>query len=73
MLLSRSHSLDILQSTIHHLDASYDKIFRFLSYEFSRIGRSGAGGVTGGGEDLEVSPVMRECVRRLGRREEMLA
>ncbi|KAF5357289.1 hypothetical protein D9758_005832 [Tetrapyrgos nigripes] len=55
--------LDIMTSTSSHLEQSYEKIFRWCSHEFLQIGRD---------SQLEVSVTMREAVRRLRKRPELL-
>ncbi|KII95365.1 hypothetical protein PLICRDRAFT_34211 [Plicaturopsis crispa FD-325 SS-3] len=55
--------LDIMSSTSSHLEQGYEKIFRWCSYEFQRMGRD---------VQLEVAPNMREAVRRLRQRPELL-
>ncbi|KAF5351607.1 hypothetical protein D9757_015072 [Collybiopsis confluens] len=54
---------DIMASTASQLEQGYEKIFRWCSYEFRQIGRD---------SQLEVSPTMREAVRRLRKRPELL-
>ncbi|KAF9042684.1 oligomeric complex COG6 [Rhodocollybia butyracea] len=54
---------DIMASTASHLEQGYEKIFRWCSYEFLQIGRD---------SQLEVSTTMREGVRRLRKRPELL-
>ena len=57
------HSLDIMASTSSHLEQGYEKILRWCSFEFRQIGRD---------LQIEVSPTMREAVRRLRLRPELL-
>ncbi|OBZ65679.1 Conserved oligomeric Golgi complex subunit 6, partial [Grifola frondosa] len=55
--------LDILSSTSTYLEQAHDKIFRWCCFEFRQMGRDA---------QLEVSPPMREAVRRLRKRPELL-
>lgn len=55
--------LDIMASTSSYLEQGYDKISRWCSYEFRQIGRD---------SQMEVSSIMREAVRRLRKRPELL-
>ncbi|RDB22992.1 Conserved oligomeric Golgi complex subunit 6 [Hypsizygus marmoreus] len=55
--------LDIMASMSSNLEHGYEKIFRWCSHEFRQMGRD---------IHLEVSPVMREAVRRLRKRPELL-
>lgn len=52
-----------MASTASQLEQGYEKIFRWCSYEFLQIGRD---------SQLEVSTTMREAVRRLRKRPELL-
>lgn len=52
-----------MASTSSYLEQAFEKIVRWCSYEFRQIGRDGM---------LEVSPTMRESVRRLRKRAELL-
>jgi hypothetical protein len=61
--LANTISLDIMASTSDHLEQGYEKIFRWCSYEFRQMGRDA---------QLEVGFVMREAVRRLRKRPELL-
>ncbi|KAH7871193.1 oligomeric Golgi complex subunit 6 [Lentinula edodes] len=54
---------DIMASTASQLEQGYEKIFRWCSYEFRQVGRD---------SQLEVSTIMREGVRRLRKRPELL-
>ncbi|KAJ4481001.1 oligomeric complex COG6 [Lentinula aciculospora] len=54
---------DIMASTASQLEQGYEKILRWCSYEFLQIGRD---------SQLEVSAIMREGVRRLRKRPELL-
>ncbi|KIK63403.1 hypothetical protein GYMLUDRAFT_197030 [Collybiopsis luxurians FD-317 M1] len=54
---------DIMASTASQLEQGYEKILRWCSYEFRQIGRD---------SQLEVSTTMREAVRRLRKRPELL-
>ncbi|KAG7452966.1 oligomeric complex COG6 [Guyanagaster necrorhizus] len=55
--------LEIMSSTLSYLEQGYEKIVRWCSYEFRQIGRDA---------HLEVTPAMREAVRRLRQRQELL-
>jgi len=52
-----------MSSTSTHLEQGYDKILRWLSNEFRRVGKD---------FQLEVSPIMSESVQRLKKRPELL-
>ncbi len=52
-----------MSSTLSYLEQGYEKIARWCSYEFRQIGRDA---------HLEVTPIMREAVRRLRQRQELL-
>ena len=52
-----------MASTSTHLEQGYEKIFRWCTYEFRQMGRDA---------QLEVAPAMREAVRRLRKRPELL-
>ncbi|KAH7868387.1 oligomeric Golgi complex subunit 6, partial [Lentinula edodes] len=54
---------DIMASTASQLEQGYEKIFRWYSYEFRQVGRD---------SQLEVNTIMREGVRRLRKRPELL-
>ncbi|KAJ3755564.1 oligomeric complex COG6 [Lentinula raphanica] len=54
---------DIMASTASQLEQGYEKILRWCSYEFRQIGRD---------SQLEVNTIMREAVRRLRKRPELL-
>ena len=58
--------IDILSATATHLEQAYDKIFRWCAFEFRQLGR--------GDTQLavEVGDTMREAVRRLRERPELL-
>ncbi|KAJ7293752.1 oligomeric Golgi complex subunit 6 [Mycena rebaudengoi] len=55
--------LDIMASTSSHLEQGYEKIFRWCSYEFRQMGRD---------MHVEVGGIMREAIRRLRKRPELL-
>ncbi|TCD67043.1 Golgi transport complex subunit 6 [Steccherinum ochraceum] len=55
--------LDIMSATSSCLEQAYEKIFRWCSFEFRQMGRDA---------HLEVDPIMREAVRRLQQRPELL-
>lgn len=55
--------LDIMSATASYLEQAYEKIFRWCSFEFRQMGREA---------HLDVSPAMREAVRRLQQRPELL-
>ncbi|KAJ7919033.1 oligomeric complex COG6-domain-containing protein [Mycena leptocephala] len=55
--------LDIMASTSSHLEQGYEKIFRWCSYEFRQMGRD---------MQIEVGETLREAVRRLRKRPELL-
>ncbi|KAF4576413.1 Golgi transport complex subunit 6 [Pleurotus pulmonarius] len=55
--------LDIISNTSTHLEAAYEKIVSWCSYEFQQMGRE---------PQLEVGTTMRESVRRLRKRPELL-
>ena len=50
-----------MATTSSHLEQAYDRLARYCVYEFRQVAQ------------LEVSPIMREVVRRLGKRPELLA
>ncbi|KAI0373041.1 oligomeric complex COG6 [Pilatotrama ljubarskyi] len=54
---------DILAATAAQLEQAYDKIFRWCCFEFRQMGRDAS---------LDVSPTMREAVKRLRDRPELL-
>ncbi|KAL1944792.1 hypothetical protein VTO73DRAFT_3222 [Trametes versicolor] len=54
---------DILAATAGQLEQAYDKIFRWCCFEFRQMGRDAS---------LEVTPTMREAVKRLRERSELL-
>ena len=56
-------SLDIMAATSPHLEQGYEKISRWCSHEFLRLGRD---------FHLEASAIMREAVKRLQQRPELL-
>jgi conserved oligomeric Golgi complex subunit 6 len=56
--------IDILTTTSGYLEQAYDKIFRWCSFEFRQMGRDA---------QVEVNPSMREAVRRLRKRSELLS
>ncbi|KAJ7139696.1 oligomeric Golgi complex subunit 6 [Mycena epipterygia] len=55
--------VDIMASTSSHLEQGYEKIFRWCSYEFRQMGRD---------MQIEVGGTMREAIRRLRKRPELL-
>ncbi|KAK0483339.1 oligomeric complex COG6 [Armillaria novae-zelandiae] len=55
--------LEIMSSTLSYLEQGDEKIARWCSYEFRQIGHDA---------HLEVTPTMREAVRRLRQRQELL-
>ncbi|KAF5378347.1 hypothetical protein D9615_008765 [Tricholomella constricta] len=55
--------LDIMASTSSNLEQGYEKIFRWCSHEFRQMGRD---------LHLEVTATMREAVKRLRKRPELL-
>ncbi|KAI0318919.1 oligomeric complex COG6 [Amylostereum chailletii] len=55
--------LDIMAATATYLEKGYDKLFRWCSLEFRQMGRDSS---------LEVSGTLREAVRRLRLRPELL-
>ncbi|KAF7799585.1 hypothetical protein EIP86_010822 [Pleurotus ostreatoroseus] len=55
--------LDIMSTTSGYLEQAYDKIFRWCAFEFRQMGRE---------TQAEVDSVMREAVRRLRARPELL-
>ncbi|GBE81891.1 Conserved oligomeric Golgi complex subunit 6 [Sparassis crispa] len=55
--------LDIMAATATYLEQAHEKVFRWCCSEFRHMGRDA---------QLEVSPVMREAVRRLRQRPELL-
>ncbi|KAI0345229.1 oligomeric complex COG6 [Trametopsis cervina] len=55
--------LDIITTTSGYLEQAYEKIFRWCSFEFRQMGRD---------TQLDVNPSMREAVRRLRLRPELL-
>ncbi|KDQ56782.1 hypothetical protein JAAARDRAFT_70472 [Jaapia argillacea MUCL 33604] len=66
--------LDILTTTSSHLEQAYEKIFRYLTTEFQNLmGRGGDRVDPDYAGSLEVTPIMREAVRRLRDRPELLA
>ena len=52
-----------MASTSSHLELGYEKIFRWCGYEFRQMRRD---------VQLEVSSTMREAIRRLRHRPELL-
>ncbi|OSD08476.1 oligomeric complex COG6 [Trametes coccinea BRFM310] len=54
---------DILAATAAQLEQTYDKIFRWCCFEFRQMGKDAS---------LDVSPTMREAVKRLRERPELL-
>ncbi|PSR77610.1 hypothetical protein PHLCEN_2v7800 [Hermanssonia centrifuga] len=55
--------LDIMSTTSGYLEEAYEKIFRWCSFAFREMGRDA---------QIDVSPAMREAVRRLRQRPELL-
>lgn len=53
-----------MTATGTQLEAGYSKIHRWLEFQFRQMTREA---------QMEVSPVMREAVRRLGQRPNLLA
>lgn len=58
-----AHRVDILSATSSYLEQAYQKIFRWCCFEFRQMGRDAT---------LEVEPSMREAVRRLRERPELV-
>ncbi|KAF8126016.1 oligomeric complex COG6 [Boletus edulis] len=56
--------MDVMATTFSYLEQGYDKIHRWLTFEFRRIGRE---------SQLEVTSVMCEAIRRLSERPELLS
>ncbi|EGN95884.1 hypothetical protein SERLA73DRAFT_162575 [Serpula lacrymans var. lacrymans S7.3] len=56
--------LDIMSTTSSYLEQAYDKISRWCTFEFREIGRE---------PHFEASPAMREAIRRLKVRAELLS
>ncbi|KAG8217988.1 oligomeric complex COG6 [Butyriboletus roseoflavus] len=56
--------MDIMATTSAYLEQGYDKTYRWLTFEFRRIGRE---------SQLEVSSAMRGAIRRLSQRPELLS
>ncbi|KAH7908757.1 oligomeric Golgi complex subunit 6 [Hygrophoropsis aurantiaca] len=56
--------MDIMASTSSYLEQGYEKIYRYCSFEFRQMGRDA---------HLEINPAMREAVRRLRQRPELLS
>ncbi|KAF8431614.1 oligomeric Golgi complex subunit 6 [Boletus edulis BED1] len=56
--------LDVMATTFSYLEQGYDKIHRWLAFEFRQIGME---------SQLEVTSVMREAIRRLSERPELLS
>ena len=52
-----------METTSGYLEHAYEKIFRWCSFEFRQMGRD---------TQLEVDDTMREAVRRLRERPELL-
>lgn len=52
-----------MRATSHQLEVGYQKIFRWCTFEFRQFAREA---------QLEVSPVLREAVRRLRDRKPLL-
>ena len=52
-----------MAETSKHLEQGFEKVLRWLSYEFRHLGRDA---------QLEVNPTMVEVVRRLKKRPELL-
>ncbi|KAF9476408.1 oligomeric complex COG6 [Pholiota conissans] len=60
---STKAGLEIMASTSTHLEDGYEKILRYCSNEFRKVGRD---------SQLEVSPVMKQTIQRLRKRPELL-
>ncbi|KIJ59706.1 hypothetical protein HYDPIDRAFT_32927 [Hydnomerulius pinastri MD-312] len=58
--------MDIMSTTSSYLEQGYEKIHRWCAFEFRRVGREET-------TSLEVSPTMREAVRRLAQRPDLLS
>ncbi|KAI6030195.1 oligomeric complex COG6 [Pisolithus marmoratus] len=56
--------MDIMSTTSSYLEQGYNKIYRWCTFEFRRLGSENY---------LEVSPTMLESVRRLSQRPELLS
>ncbi|KAJ9109232.1 hypothetical protein QFC21_000561 [Naganishia friedmannii] len=54
---------EIMATTTEHLEDAYEKLHRWAMFEFRKVAR---------GEQVEVSPVMRETVKRLRERRDLL-
>ncbi len=52
-----------MSTTSGYLEEAYEKIFRWCSFAFREMGRDA---------QIDVSPAMREAVRRLRQRPELL-
>ncbi|KIJ51335.1 hypothetical protein M422DRAFT_26752 [Sphaerobolus stellatus SS14] len=61
---STNAGMDIMALTSSLLEQAYQKIFRWCSYEFRQLGKDA---------QLDVSPVMREAVRRLRQQPDLLS
>ncbi|KAF9242033.1 oligomeric complex COG6-domain-containing protein [Melanogaster broomeanus] len=56
--------MDIIATTSSYLEQGYEKIYRWCTFEFRRMRRD---------NQLEVSPLMLEAIRRLSQRPELLS
>ncbi|EPQ57850.1 oligomeric complex COG6 [Gloeophyllum trabeum ATCC 11539] len=67
--------LDIIAATFANLEQAYEKIFRYLVSEFQTIGRGNRDRERSVDPDanLEASPILKEAVRRLRSRPELLS
>ncbi|KZT27286.1 oligomeric complex COG6 [Neolentinus lepideus HHB14362 ss-1] len=67
--------VDIIAATSSNLEQAYDKIFRYLTSEFQAIGRGNRDWERSVDPDanLEASPTLKEAVRRLRDRPELLS
>ncbi|KAJ9125577.1 hypothetical protein QFC22_000539 [Naganishia vaughanmartiniae] len=54
---------EVMATTTEHLEDAYEKLHRWAMFEFRKVAR---------GEQVEVSPVMREAVKRLRERRDLL-
>lgn len=55
--------IDIMTATSSHLELGYEKLLRWASNEFRQIGRD---------MQVEVHPTLREAIKRLRKRPELL-
>lgn len=63
---STQAGLDIMASTASYLEQGYEKILRWLAYEFRLTGKAAEN------RELEVTPTLQEAVQRLRHRPELL-